>query len=81
MQSGGVVGRKVAKLHAGERLLKVRYLALRDALQDVAHFGPHLGTLRNQCAASCPACLAERALIADGVYGRIADDRPRKEQS
>jgi hypothetical protein len=71
---------KTTKLHAGDRLLKARYLALRNALTDIVEYASHIGRLRDKCAPNCPACCAYKALVADATHGRITDDRPREER-
>lgn len=73
---GGMGAGKV-KAHAGDRMLKDRYFALRSALRDLADYSPHIGRTRDKCAPSCPACEAEKALVRDAAHGRIVDDRPR----
>jgi hypothetical protein len=77
------MGRKVTKLHAGERLLKARYLALRTVLAQIAedaHVGSNTETRALARGCPCAACMAYRALLADAAHGRITDDRPREER-
>lgn len=75
---------KVTKQHAGDRLLKARYLALRAVLVQIAedaHVGKNTETRSLARGCQCVACMAYRALLADAAHGRITDDRPREERS
>ena len=74
---------KVTKLHAGEKLLKARYLALRTVLEQIAeeaHVGKNTETRSLARGCLCIACMAYRVLMADASHGRIRDDRPREER-